>query len=415
MTLMEEMGKKAQKAKVVFAKASTNEKNAILSLIADKLLQSEEKILAENDKDMQSARQNGISETMLDRLRLTKDRIKSMSDACLKLVILEDPVGEVISGSIRPNGMHISKIRVPMGVIGIIFESRPNVTVDAASLCIKSGNATILRGGKEAIHSNIALMNVMRDAVSECGYPADIVQLVEDTDREISKQMMQANGLIDVLIPRGGHGLIQAVMKQATIPVIETGTGNCHIYVDATADLDMAVALTDNGKTQRPSVCNALETCLVHESVADTFLPMLKKKLDEHQVQLRGCDRTRKILGECVIPATEDDYATEFLDYIIAVRVVDSLDDAIEHILKYSTGHSECIVTKDYQASRRFSQEIDSACVYVNCSTRFTDGGEFGMGAEIGISTQKLHARGPMGLQELTTMKYIITGEGQIR
>jgi len=258
-------------------------------------------------------------------------------------------------------------------------------------------------------------MNTMREAVAQCGFPEDIVQLVEDTSREVSTQMMQANGLIDVLIPRGGAGLIQAVVKNATLPVIETGTGNCHIYVDATADLAMAVNITDNGKTQRPSVCNALETCLVHKDVAEEFLPMLKAKLDEHQVEIRGCERTAAILGDCVVPATEQDYATEFLDYIISIKVVDSLEEAIAHVSKYSTGHSECIVTESYANARKFQEEVDSACVYVNCSTRFTDGGEFGLGAEIGISTQKLHARGPMGLKELTTMKYLICGDGQIR
>ena len=302
-----------------------------------------------------------------------------------------------------------------MGVVGIIYESRPNVTVDAATLCIKSGNAAILRGGKEAIHSNRILMNTMREAVREAGFPENIIQLVEDTSREISTQMMQANGSIDVLIPRGGAGLIQAVVKNATVPVIETGTGNCHIYIDETADLSMTVDITDNGKTQRPSVCNALETCLVHQAVADTFLPALQKRLDEHQVEIRGCERTKAILGDAVVPVTEEDYATEFLDYILSVRVVDSLEEAVEHISKYSTGHSECIVTESYASAERFQQAVDSACVYVNCSTRFTDGAEFGLGAEIGISTQKLHARGPMGLREMTTMKYLITGNGQIR
>lgn len=352
---------------------------------------------------------------MTDRLRLTGERIQGIVDACIQLTNLEDPVGQVIEGSVRPNGMKIDKVRVPMGVLGIIYESRPNVTVDAAALSIKSGNAAILRGGKEAISSNKALMETMREAIAECGYPQDIVQLVEDTSREVSVQMMKANGWIDVLIPRGGAGLIQSVVNNATVPVIETGTGNCHIYVDSSADIAMAVALTDNGKTQRPSVCNTLETCLVHKDIADAFLPKLKEKLDEHSVELRGCERTRAILGDEIVPVTEEDYATEFLDYILAVRVVDSLDEAIEHIEKYSTGHSECIVTESYRNAKKFQEEVDSACVYVNCSTRFTDGGEFGLGAEIGISTQKLHARGPMGLCELTTMKYMISGDGQIR
>lgn len=415
MNYIEELGQKAKKAKKSLLTASTGEKNQMLEKIAEKLLQNQEKILIENEKDISHARENGISETLVDRLRLTPDRIRGIADACIQLVNLEDPVGQILEGSTRPNGMKISKIRVPMGVVGIIYESRPNVTVDAASLCIKSGNAAILRGGKEAICSNKILMNTMREAVKECGFPEDIVQLVEDTSREVSIQMMKANGFIDILIPRGGAGLIQAVVNNATIPVIETGTGNCHIYIDSTADLDMAVAITDNGKTQRPSVCNALENCLVHKDMAEKFLPVLKKKLDEHQVEIRGCERTKAILGDCVVSATDEDYATEFLDYTIAIKVVDSIEEAISHIGIYSTGHSECIVTESYSSAQKFQQEVDSACVYVNCSTRFTDGGEFGLGAEIGISTQKLHARGPMGLKELTTMKYLISGDGQIR
>jgi glutamate-5-semialdehyde dehydrogenase len=299
--------------------------------------------------------------------------------------------------------------------VGIIYESRPNVTVDAASLCLKSGNAAILRGGKEAIHSNKILMKLMQHALEVCGFAGETVQLVEDTSRDAANAMMKANQYIDVLIPRGGAGLIQAIVKNATVPAIETGTGNCHIYIDETADLDMAVSITDNGKTQRPSVCNALETCLVHQSVAETFLPKLVEKFSSHPVQIRGCERTKQILGDGVRLAAEEDYATEFLDYILAVKVVSSLDEAIAHIQKYSTGHSECIVTENYSNAERFQKEVDSACVYVNCSTRFTDGGEFGLGAEIGISTQKLHVRGPMGLRELTSQKYLINGNGQIR
>lgn len=415
MNYIETLGEKAKEARGSLAHAATGEKNRILQKIADKLCQESSRILEANAKDIDAARDNGISETMTDRLRLTEERIRGIADACIQLIALEDPVGEVMQGSTRPNGMKITKIRVPMGTIGIIYESRPNVTVDAAALCIKSGNAAILRGGKEAIHSNKVLMDIMREAVKECGYPEDIIQLVEDTSREVSTQMMKANGYIDVLIPRGGAGLIQAVVQNATVPVIETGTGNCHIYIDETADLEMGVQMTDNGKTQRPSVCNALETCLVHEAVAEKFLPMLKKKLDEHQVEIRGCEKTKKILGECVIPATDQDYATEFLDYILSIKVVSSIEEAIAHIAAYSTGHSECIVTESYANAEQFQQEVDSACVYVNCSTRFTDGGEFGLGAEIGISTQKLHARGPMGLREMTTMKYLISGNGQIR
>ncbi len=415
MNYIAQLGERAVKVKKQIAQASTGEKNKILREIAVVLRAQTEQILEENAKDIVGAKEHGISDTMVDRLRLTKERINGIADACIELTGLEDPVGEVIEGSTRPNGMKIRKVRVPMGVIGIIYESRPNVTVDAAALCIKSGNAAILRGGKEAFHSNQKLMQCMQEALVHCGYAPEIIQMVEDTSREVATEMMQANDYIDVLVPRGGAGLIRAVVHNATVPVIETGTGNCHIYIDATADLDMAVAITDNGKTQRPSVCNALETCLVHKEVAEKFLPMLQSRFAEHQVEIRGCERTKEILGDAVIQATEQDYATEFLDYIMSVKVVDSIDEAIEHIQKYSTGHSECIITESYKNAERFQNEVDSACVYVNCSTRFTDGGEFGLGAEIGISTQKLHARGPMGLKEMTTMKYLISGDGQIR
>lgn len=415
MNYIEQLGEKALEAKRKIATASTGEKNKVLEAIAQVLLENSDAILAENEKDIANARDNGISETMVDRLRLTKERIKGIADACMELVNLEDPVGEVLQGSVRPNGMRITKVRVPMGVIGIIYESRPNVTVDAGALCLKSGNAAILRGGKEAIHSNMILVSLMQRALETSGFAKETIQLVEDTSREVSTQMMQANGYIDVLIPRGGAGLIQAVVQNATVPVIETGTGNCHIYVDDSADLEMAVQITDNGKTQRPSVCNALETCLVHKDVADKFLPMLQKVFEKHQVEIRGCERTKAILGDSVVLATPQDYATEFLDYIMSIKVVDSIEEAIAHIRKYSTGHSECIITESYRHAEQFQKEVDSACVYVNCSTRFTDGGEFGLGAEIGISTQKLHVRGPMGLKELTTMKYLINGSGQIR
>lgn len=412
---MKQLGERARSAKKCIANAKTSQKNAALQAIADALRANTDAILKANEKDICNAAENGISEVMIDRLRLTKERVEDIADACVKLTQLEDPVGQIVSGSTRPNGMQIIKKRVPMGVAGIIYESRPNVTVDAAALCIKSGNAAILRGGKEAIHSNICLMDLMQDAVESAGFDRYTVQLVQDTSRESATAMMKAKDELDILIPRGGAGLIRAVVENATVPVIETGTGNCHIYVDETADIEMAVAITDNGKTQRPSVCNALETCLVHKDVAEIFLPKLKAKLDEKQVELRGCTRTKEILGDCVIEATEEDYATEFLDYIMAVKVVDSIEEAIEHISRYTTGHSECIITQDYDNSRRFQNEVDAAAVYVNCSTRFTDGGEFGLGAEIGISTQKLHARGPMGLTELTTTKFIIMGEGQIR
>ncbi len=415
MDYISQLGEKARKSKASIANASTKDKNYILEVIAANLLNNTGRILESNKKDLDSARDNGISDAMSDRLRLTEGRIKDMADACRELIALKDPAGEVLEGSVRPNGMRITKTRVPMGVIGIIYESRPNVTVDAATLCIKSGNAVILRGGKEAINSNKALMDIMRESVAECGFPMDIVQLVCDTSRETASAMMKANGYIDVLIPRGGKGLISAVVNNATVPVIETGSGNCHIYIDNTIDMDMAVNITDNGKTQRPSVCNALETCLVHKGVAETFLPLLKERLDKHNVELRGCSETVRILGCSVKLATEEDYATEFNDYIFAIKIVENIDEAIAHIAKYSTGHSECIVTQNITNAEKFQKEVDSACVYVNCSTRFTDGNEFGLGAEIGISTQRLHARGPMGLNELTTFKYLINGNGQTR
>ncbi len=415
MSYIDELGKKALKAKQSIMTASTDEKNKILRAIAAKLVERSSEIIRINEEEVKRAADRGTSGPMLDRLKLDEGRIKGMSDACIELVNLEDPVYEVVGGTKRPNGMRITKVRVPMGVIGIIFESRPNVTVDAATLCIKSGNATILRGGSEAIETNKCLMDIMREAVSECGFNPDIVQLVTETSHEVSAELMKANDYLDLLIPRGGYRLINAVVQNATVPVIETGTGNCHIYIDATADIDMAVNITNNGKTQRPGVCNALETCLVSEEIADTFLPALKEKLDEHNVEIRGCERTKAILGESVVDATDEDYATEFLDYIISIKVVKDVYEAVEHISKYSTGHSECIITNDYKNACVFQQTVDSACVYVNCSTRFTDGGEFGLGAEIGISTQKLHARGPMGLKELTTIKFLIEGTGQIR
>lgn len=415
MDYISQLGENARKSKASIANASTKDKNHILEVIASNLLDNTERILESNKKDLESAKDNGISDAMSDRLRLTEGRIKDMSDACRELIALKDPVGEVLEGSVRPNGMRITKTRVPMGVIGIIYESRPNVTVDAATLCIKSGNAVILRGGKEAINSNKVLIDIMRESVAECGFPMDIVQLVCDTSRETASAMMKANGYIDVLIPRGGKGLINAVVNNATVPVIETGSGNCHIYIDNTLDLDMAVNITDNGKTQRPSVCNALETCLVHKGIAETFLPLLKERLDRHNVELRGCSETMRILGDSVKPATEEDYATEYNDYILAIKVVENIEEAIAHISKYSTGHSECIITQNISNAEKFQKEVDSACVYVNCSTRFTDGNEFGFGAEIGISTQRLHARGPMGLNELTTFKYLINGSGQTR
>ena len=415
MNYIEKLGTRAKACKTDIGTASTSQKNDALLEIAHTLRRSMAEIIEQNKVDLDNGRFANMKQSLLDRLMLDENRIENIAKACEKLVALDDPVGQIESGSVRPNGMKITKVRVPMGVVGIIYEARPNVTVDAAALCLKSGNAVILRGGKEAFNTNKILVDLMRKAIETAGFPADIIQLVEDTDRGIAIDMMQANGYIDVLVPRGGANLIKAVVKSATVPVIETGTGNCHVYVDSTADLSMAVGIVDNGKTQRPSVCNAVESCLVHKNVAEDFLPKLKKRLDKHNLEIRGCEMTSMILGDEVVPASMDDYATEFLDYIISIKVVDGLAEAIEHIQKYSTGHSECIVTESLFAAEEFQKRIDSAAVYVNCSTRFTDGEEFGLGAEIGISTQKLHARGPMGLKELTTVKFLINGNGQIR
>lgn len=415
MTYIETLGSNAVKVKKILAVADTGKKNAALAEISRALIENSDKIIEANQKDLAAAKENGMSVSMQDRLMLNEDRIKGIASAVDELIKLEDPIGKVDNGSVRPNGMRITKIRVPMGVIGMIYESRPNVTADAATLCLKTGNAVILRGGKEAYNSNKCICEIMRDAVKKAGFPKDIIQFVDDTTREVTTELMKCDKYLDLLIPRGGAGLIKAVTKNATVPVIETGTGNCHLYVDESADIEMAVNITDNAKTQRPSVCNAIETLLVHKNIAEKFLPAVKKKLDEHNVEIRGCAETKRILGDCVVPATEEDYATEFGDYIIAVRVVDDISQAIEHIAEYSTGHSECIVTNDLSNANKFKSEVDSACVYVNASTRFTDGGMFGFGAEIGISTQKLHARGPMGLYEITTNKYLIDGNGQVR
>lgn len=415
MTYIETLGSNAVKVKKILAVADTGKKNSALAEISRALIENSDKIIEANQKDLTAAKENGMSVSMQDRLMLNEDRIKGIASAVDELIKLEDPIGKVDNGSVRPNGMRITKIRVPMGVIGMIYESRPNVTADAATLCLKTGNAVILRGGKEAYNSNKCICEIMRDAVEKAGFPKDIIQFVDDTTREVTTELMKCDKYLDLLIPRGGAGLIKAVTKNATVPVIETGTGNCHLYVDESADIEMAVKITDNAKTQRPSVCNAIETLLVHKNIAEKFLPAVKKKLDEHNVEIRGCAETKRILGDCVVPATNEDYATEFGDYIIAVRVVDDISQAIEHIAEYSTGHSECIVTNDLSNANKFKSEVDSACVYVNASTRFTDGGMFGFGAEIGISTQKLHARGPMGLYEITTNKYLIDGNGQVR
>jgi glutamate-5-semialdehyde dehydrogenase len=415
MTYIETLGAKAKAAEHAAASASAKLKNEALKSIADALIQNTSLIIEKNKLDLDNAVKNGMSVSMQDRLMLNEKRISDIASSVLKLIEAEDLIGSVDYGVIRPNGLKICKTRVPLGVIGIIFESRPNVTVDAATLCLKAGNTVILKGGKEAINSNKCLADVMRAAVEKAGLPADVIQLVEDTSREAAAELMKLNKYLDVLIPRGGAGLINAVVNQATVPVIETGTGNCHVYVDESADIQMAADIVNNGKTQRPSVCNAVESLLVHKNIAEAALPVIKSKLDEHNVEIRGCKKTAEILGDCVTLASDDDYATEFLDFIISVKVVDSIEEAIEHIQKYSTRHSECIVTKSLENAEKFQREVDAAAVYVNASTRFTDGGEFGFGAEIGISTQKLHARGPMGLRELTTVKYLINGNGQIR
>ena len=408
------MGERAKSAERVLATAGTALKNKALEKIAERLIINAEMIIGENKKDIATARKMGIAEQMIDRLMLNEARIKAISDAVLQVASLDDPIGEVLDGFVRPNGLNIKKVAVPLGVIGIIYESRPNVTVDAATLCLKSGNVAILRGGKEAFCSNDALCGVMRDALKSVGLPEDCVQLVTDTTRESATALMQLSAL-DVLIPRGGKGLIRSVVENSKVPVIETGSGNCHVYVDEFADFDKAVKIVDNAKTQRVSVCNAAESLLVHEKIADKILPLIKNALDKSSVEIRGCKRTKAILGESVVLATDEDYATEYNDYIISVKVVDSIDEAIDHIMKYTTGHSESIVTENYTNALKFTECVDAAAVYVNASTRFTDGGEFGFGAEIGISTQKLHARGPMGLKQLTSMKYIVFGNGQIR
>ncbi len=414
MTQLEIMGKSAKLAARTLATASTATKNAALKAISEALIENSSKIIECNKIDIDNARKNGMPESIIDRLKLDEQRIKGMAKGVDDVIALPDPVGRSIDGSKHPNGMTINKVTVPLGVIGIIYEARPNVTSDAAALCLKAGNAVILRGGKEAINSNSAIAEIMRNAIEKAGLCADCINFVTDTSRETASQMMRLNEYIDVLIPRGGAGLINAVVNNSTVPVIETGTGNCHTYVDKTADIEMAVNIVNNAKTSRPSVCNACESVLVHKDIADEFLPAMYAKLKEKDVAVRGDDAVCSIL-ENAQSADEDDWGKEYLDYIIAAKVVDGIDEAIEHISKYSTGHSECIVTSDYANAQKFLTQIDAAAVYVNASTRFTDGGEFGLGAEIGISTQKLHARGPMGLNELTTVKYLIYGNGQIR
>ena len=413
MTDLNIIGAAAKEAAFALANASTAQKDAALMAIAAALEARAADILSANREDVEAARAGGMSPSMLDRLSLSEARVKGMAEGVRDVAKLPDPVGRVLSGSTLACGLAMEKIAVPLGVIGIIFEARPNVTSDAAALCLKSGNACILRGGKEAIRSNTAIVAALHAGLAAAGLPAALVGLVQDTSRRSAGELMAARGLVDLLIPRGGRGLIRACVEQAKVPCIETGTGICHIYVDKAADLDMALAIVDNAKTSRPSVCNAAEVCLVHEAVAGRFLPMLARRMAEKHTQLRLCPRAAAVIPGT--PAGPDDFDTEFLDYILAVRVVGSLEEAVAHIAAHSTGHSEAIVTADEAAAQAFCAAVDSAAVYVNASTRFTDGGELGLGAEIGISTQKLHARGPMGLLALTTTKYIIYGNGQIR
>lgn len=414
MLTVRQLGANAKSAKATLSIAKES-KNVALTNIANALIDNADYIINENNKDIENARQNGLSEAMIDRLSLDSARIKGISSGILEIVAMSDPVGRVISGCTLQNGLKIEKVTVPLGVVGIIYESRPNVTADAAALCLKAGNCVILRGGKEAINSNKAIVKIMREAIEKAGLPQDCINLVEDTSRESSVELMGLTQYLDVLIPRGGASLIKAVVDNAKVPVIETGVGNCHAYVDESADIAMATDIVFNAKTSRVSVCNALETLLVHEKIADKALPAIYKKLSEKNVEIRGCEKTIAILGDVVISATDIDYATEFLDYTLAVKVVSDIDDAIAHIAQYSSGHSEVIITENYENAELFLNKVDSAAVYVNASTRFTDGGQFGLGAEIGISTQKLHARGPMGLENLTSTKFVIRGSGQIR
>lgn len=414
MTVIEQMGAKAKEAARVLSVAGSK-KDLALNSIADALIEHKDEIIKANNIDIEYGKEIGLTPSLIDRLTLGEDRIKGMADGVRKVSSLPDPIGNVISGNTLPNGLTVTRVKVPLGVIGIIFEARPNVTADAASLCLKAGNAVILRGGKEAINSNKSIAKIMRDAVEKVGLPKDSIQLIEDTTRQSSTELMQLSDYLDVLIPRGGAGLIKAVVENSKVPVIETGVGNCHVYVDKYADIDMASEIIFNAKTSRPSVCNAIETILVHKDIAKDALPKIKEKLDTKNVQIRGCKTTKEILGDDIVDAEESDYYTEFLDYILACKVVNSIDEGIAHIAKYSSGHSECIITNDYARANKFKKEVDAAAVYVNASTRFTDGGEFGLGAEIGISTQKLHARGPMGINELTSSKFIVEGNGQIR
>lgn len=408
---------KAQAAKQAAAKlavTSTAVKNAALLAMATALEEQQAEILAANERDMTAAAAKGMKSSMLDRLKLTAERIRGMADGLRQVAGLADPVGNVIDGKTLPNGLHITKIRVPLGVIGIIYEARPNVTADAAGLCLKSGNAVILKGGSEAMESNKTVAAILAQAAEGAGIPAGFIQFIDTSDRQAVQDLIHMNGLVDVVIPRGGAGLIQAVVRNASVPVIETGAGVCHTYVDKDADVEMAMKIAFNAKVQRPSVCNAMETLLVHKDIADKFLPMMLMMYNSSAVEIRGDETVQEYSGQ-VHPATEEDWSTEYGDLRLSVKIVDSIEEAMAHIAKYGTGHSECIVTNNYQAAQLFQYTVDAAAVYVNASTRFTDGNEFGFGAEIGISTQKLHARGPMALPELTSTKYLINGNGQVR
>lgn len=404
----------ARNASFALARVNTITKNNALSAIADALISNADKIIEANKLDLSNAENNGMAKAMLDRLTLTKERITDIAEGVRQVAALNDPIGEVINMQKRPNGLLIGKKRVPLGVIAIIYEARPNVTADAAALCLKTSNACILRGGSEAINSNTAIMKIMQNAAYSAGMPEGTLNIIEDTSRETATRLMKMNGYIDVLIPRGGKGLIKSVVENATVPVIETAAGNCHVYVDGDADLDMARDIVINAKVQRPSVCNAAETLLIDKKIADKFVPVIFKALKEKNVEIRADKQAKNIFPD-VLDVTDEDYYTEYNDYIIAVKIVDGIDEAIEHINKYNTKHSEAIVTNNYEKSQQFLNEVDAAAVYVNASTRFTDGFEFGFGAEIGISTQKMHARGPMGLEALTSVKYIIYGSGQVR
>ena len=413
-TYMQMLGKLAKKASREAAKLGTDDKNRGLLAVANELIEEQDLILKENEKDIEAAKAKGVKQSLIDRLALSEKRIADMAEGLRQIAALDDPIGEMLYMKNRPNGLRIGKKRVPLGVVGIIYESRPNVTADAFGLCFKTGNAVILRGGSDAIHSNQAIVHAVKDGLCKAKLCQDLILLVEDTSREVVNEMMKMHGLIDVLIPRGGAGLIANVVANSTVPVIETGTGNCHVYVDADADIQMAAKIIENAKTQRMGVCNACESLVIHSAIAEEALPQIVKKLKNHDVEIRGDERAQTISSE-IVPATEEDWGTEYLDAIISVKIVDSIDQAIAHINQYNTGHSESIITKSYDNALKFQDEIDAAAVYVNASTRFTDGFEFGFGAEIGISTQKLHARGPMGLEALTTTKYIIFGNGQIR